>query len=250
MPDSKKPVVVELGIEFVVELLLFLYPYGADQMNLPHNFWLGLGCWIVGTAIAIRMFWIFPAWSSRLTRLEKGLLSLIATAALVAVFYGPVVAAYGKRNRDSETKLTTQQPIESDPHKTADLPVDTPVKPIPASARRKVPSRIEANPISTPKVADHLGVGVSGDKIPVIGGITQGAGSALSINQQGGITAGTVNLGPPPLPTPTIKVCLTHPPTPEGQLHSTVITLTTDVQITRPWFFSFLTCPSRVAASV
>jgi hypothetical protein len=29
--------------------------------------------------------------------------------------------------------------------------------------------------------------------------VTQGAGSALSINQQGGITAGTINVGPPPL---------------------------------------------------
>jgi hypothetical protein len=38
MADTTRPVVLELGIEFVVELLLFLYPYGAEQMNLPHNF--------------------------------------------------------------------------------------------------------------------------------------------------------------------------------------------------------------------
>jgi NhaP-type Na+/H+ or K+/H+ antiporter len=76
MPESNKTT-IELGIEFVVELLLFLYPYGAEQMNLPHNFWLGLGCWVIGTAIAIRMFWIFPVWTHRLTRLEKGLIAFI-----------------------------------------------------------------------------------------------------------------------------------------------------------------------------
>jgi len=43
---SSRPIYIELGIEFLSELLLFLYPFGAEQMNLPHNFWLGLGCWI------------------------------------------------------------------------------------------------------------------------------------------------------------------------------------------------------------
>ena len=57
---SNGPISVELGIEFLCELLLFLYPYGADQMNLPRNFWVGLGCWVFGAAIAVRMFWIFP----------------------------------------------------------------------------------------------------------------------------------------------------------------------------------------------
>lgn len=42
MAESTKPIFAELGIEFVVEWLLFLYPYGAEQMNLPHNFYLGL----------------------------------------------------------------------------------------------------------------------------------------------------------------------------------------------------------------
>jgi len=35
----------------------------------------------------------------------------------------------------------------------------------------------------------------AGDNSSAVGAITQGAGSALSVNQQGGITAGTVNLG-------------------------------------------------------
>jgi hypothetical protein len=52
----------------------------------------------------------------------------------------------------------------------------------------------------------------SGTDSPAIGSITQGSGSALSINQQGGITAGTVNnFGPPLLPTATVTVCATYP---------------------------------------
>lgn len=94
---SNKPV-VELSIEFAVELLLFLYPYGADQMGLPHNFWLGLSCWIIGLIIAVRMFWIVPFWSARLTWLEKALIAFIVVAALVLFLNKPVAMAYRKRN--------------------------------------------------------------------------------------------------------------------------------------------------------
>jgi hypothetical protein len=128
--DPEKPI-VELGIEFFVELLLFLYPYGADQMGLPHDFWLGLACWIGGTAIAIRMFWIFPMWSKRLTRLEKGLVSFIVVAAFALLLYRPVTIAYRKRGVDSESKVS--------PPKTAMIPeqsqasnVVTTLTPLPA----------------------------------------------------------------------------------------------------------------------
>ncbi|SRR6266436_300135 len=50
-----------------------------------------------------------------------------------------------------------------------------------------------------PKAPDKPSVSSDGDKSPAVGSITQGAASALSFNQQGGITAGTINLGPPPL---------------------------------------------------
>ena len=102
--DFEKPVVVELGIEFVVELLLFLLPYGAEQMNLPHNFWLGLGCWVFGIAIAIRMFWIFPAWAKRFTRLEKSLISFIFLGLFVLLAYKPVQTDNGNRNGNSSSQ--------------------------------------------------------------------------------------------------------------------------------------------------
>ncbi|MGA8270824.1 MAG: hypothetical protein WB919_04640, partial [Candidatus Sulfotelmatobacter sp.] len=101
--EESKPAVFELGIEFAVELLLFFIPYGADQMGLPHNFWLGLASWIVATVIAVRMFWIFPLWAKRLTRATKTVISGLALGAFIVVVYGPLRTAYAKWNTDRQS---------------------------------------------------------------------------------------------------------------------------------------------------
>jgi len=125
---SSKPISVELSYEFAATLLLFLYPYGADQMNLPHNFWLGLACWIVGTAIAIRMFWIFPVWTHRLTSLEKGLLAFILVVLFVAISYKSVVATYGKRNVEAEAPKPHTEPTSQTSSSTPLEAKGTPTK--------------------------------------------------------------------------------------------------------------------------
>ena len=179
---ARKPQ-IEIGIEFVIELLLFLYPYGADQMGLPHNFWLGLGCWIVGAGIAVRMFWIFPAWTKRLTRLEKGLIAFISVAIFVAIFFRPVVNAYHARTGEArgvqEQSKEQAKPSIPVPQMQAQPPLQAP-----ASRSRK-----------NKQVAK---VSSSGKGSPAVGSITQGAGSALSFNQKGGVTAGTIIGAIPP----------------------------------------------------
>ena len=83
----------ELGLESLFELLLVLYPLGAEQMNLPHNFKIGLACWILALGVGLRMFWIIPPvqnWSSFL----KALVSAALILGFVYVEYGPVLAAY------------------------------------------------------------------------------------------------------------------------------------------------------------
>lgn len=129
MAEFNKPN-IELSIEFAVELLLFLYPYGADQMNLPHNFWLGLACWIVAAAIAVRMFWIFPLWNKRLRHLEKALIAFILVAGFVAVFYKPVVTAYGKRTLETEAtgKPNNQAEKPKQPEQQPEAKTATPRK--------------------------------------------------------------------------------------------------------------------------
>jgi hypothetical protein len=91
--DNPKPY-REFGIEFIFALLSFLYPYGADQMGLPHNFSVGVVCWLVGTGVVVRMVWNSPLWNLKLTILEKSLISFIVVAAIVLLAYRPIVNAY------------------------------------------------------------------------------------------------------------------------------------------------------------
>ena len=51
------------------------------------------------------------------------------------------------------------------------------------------------------------------------------------------------NFGPPVLPTPNVKVCVTPAKQKSSELFETKITLKSDGQITRPWFFFFFDGP-------
>jgi len=195
MVDSGKPVVLELGVEFVMELLLFLYPYGADQMNLPHNFWLGLGCWVVGTAIFIRMFWIFPAWAHRFTKLEKALISFILVAIFVTAFYKPVITAYGKRNaEEAKAKPAPLDDKRANDTPPSPAPTNSPrVKPIPKAKPLKNPSVVEMAPLNPPRPTPS----VQPTQPLMSQKCEPGADCAMSSGQQGGITANKVIIGNP-----------------------------------------------------
>jgi hypothetical protein len=132
MVKKAKPA-LELGIEFAAELLLFFIPYGAEQTGIPHNFWVGLGCWVIGATIAIRMFWIFPLWAHR-TRLEKGLIVFIVVALFIVISYKPVTTAYDNRDRKEEARPTEQPPAQGTVEKTPPAIVIPPtVTPIPGA---------------------------------------------------------------------------------------------------------------------
>jgi hypothetical protein len=51
------------------------------------------------------------------------------------------------------------------------------------------------------------------------------------------------NFGPPPLPTPTVTVCETHPTAPAAGQYLTVLTLSTNVPIPRAWYALFFDGP-------
>lgn len=89
---------LELGIEFCLELAIGLYQLGAEQMDLPHNFWVGLGLWAVATALAIRMFWIFP-WIEGWPRWLKILVAGFSVAVLIFFAWTPVRIAHGNWKR-------------------------------------------------------------------------------------------------------------------------------------------------------
>jgi hypothetical protein len=89
----------ELGIELCLELGIALYQLGADQMDLPHNFYIGLVSWLVATALAVRMFWILPA----LETVKWYVKFVIATSVLTVMFFmarDPVMDSY-KRHEEA-----------------------------------------------------------------------------------------------------------------------------------------------------
>jgi hypothetical protein len=194
--NTNKPI-VELGIEFVAELLLFLYPYGAEQMGLPHNFWLGMGCWVIGTGIALRMFWIFPVWSERLSELEKGLIAFILVAVFVVAFYKPVMIAYTKRTVETKTRPIVTLPSSGDRMPAPDsIPSQPEAKPIPTAK----PPKEKGSHIVTHSVqrADKTKAAPTpGGSVAVGGNVTQNSEGDCSPNIVGG--ANTVTCGPPQL---------------------------------------------------
>lgn len=142
--ESSKSILKELGIEFLVELLLFVYPYGADQMNLPHNFWVGLVCWIVGAGIAIRMFWIFPMWADYLSIRLKLAIVVVGLGVFVWVFYRPVTSAHAKwvgGQSEEQGQNNRQSQIQSPQFQSAAPKVeDTQMSP-PVAAKASSPKR-------------------------------------------------------------------------------------------------------------
>jgi hypothetical protein len=240
MVEPTKSHKVELGIELCLELAIALYQLGAEHMELPHSFLFGLFLWGAATALAIRMFWIFPWWENRLSRLEKGLISAIVVGVFILIAYQPVVTAYRKHVETKTTPQSAHQNVPNEPNTETPSVTLTPQANSAKNAdsrsqsKKKVPS---AKPPVTPNVT------TSGEKSPAIGSITQGAGSALSVNQQGGITAGTVNIGTPPLPTPTVKICATYPDVVAEEDFKSVVTFTTSSQLPRPWFSLFFDGP-------
>jgi hypothetical protein len=84
---------LELGVEFCLELAIVLYQLGAEQMDLPHNFWVGLACWIVGLGTGLRMLWIFPPFE-RIRWPTKALASILIAGLFVRVMWTPVGSAY------------------------------------------------------------------------------------------------------------------------------------------------------------
>jgi hypothetical protein len=184
MTDSATKPLTELGVEFVVELLLFFYPYGAEQMGLPHNFWLGLGCWVVATMIAVRMFWIFPLRSHKLSRLEKGLIALLLVGGFIWVFFEPVTLAYHRQKSQAEEKPKESESvpsIQTEPSTTTKHPSET-------GKQKGSGSKTSGSPTAS----------TSGDKSPAVGSITQGDCGNVIVG--GSNNQATTNCGTPPPP--------------------------------------------------
>jgi hypothetical protein len=134
--------------------------------------------------------------------------------------------------RAQATKLSSGTPL-------ANSPIQNPEPPMQQTPKPKVSQRTTARVKGNSNVAGNNVTGSNN----VTGNGNQTAPSAVAPNGIA-ITGGTVtnptvnNFEPPPLPMPTVTICVTHP-TPQ----QTVITFKTDVEIIEAWYALFFDGP-------
>lgn len=120
----------EIRWEFLVDICLFLLPFGADQMGLKHSFVLGITCWALALLVGMRMLWILPWWPRSTKRVIK-LVVILAVLSLPSFFmfrlvrgayYSGFALAHRQVNAPEESSLPTggshpYGPKKETPHK-------------------------------------------------------------------------------------------------------------------------------------
>lgn len=152
MPKRKRKR-TELRLELFLELAIALYPLSADEMGLPHNFWIGLGLWVLATAMAIRMIWILP-WVENRSWWVKSCITAIVVIGLVLLFRLPVTGAYKHRGGDKQFVYEwVPKPVDSGEDYCATGPsgVSSGVPPLPRGA---LPTTYRET--NTRYISDHL----------------------------------------------------------------------------------------------
>jgi hypothetical protein len=160
--------------------------------------------------------------------------------ALIVMF--ALVFAFGWFVWPKKTQVVKKEPSPNQPPASSTSASNPPLsRPAPNKPYTSTKPKATAK---APETKQAPSVSSSAADSPAIGSITQGPGSAVSINQQGGITAGTVNnFGTPVLPTATVTVCATYPDVVAGEDFQSVVTFTTSSQLPRPWFALFFDGP-------
>jgi cell division septation protein DedD len=144
----------------------------------------------VGVCAGVFVFSRYSHWTHGWTKFKRRTVASIIAVALCIVAIPQFVSQW-RTEHARKTEEPTSPRLEKPP--VEEPPRETPtVKPIPPAKPLKAPEIATRPADKRPSRSNSS----SGTDSPSIGSITQGAGSALSINQQGGITAGTLNLGP------------------------------------------------------
>lgn len=89
----------EITVELLLEVLIFTVEFSTEQMDMPHNFYLGLFCLVFGVGLAIRILYIalfvFPLWEA-LSKGARLALMFLVILILSGVLGGPVFKAWRK----------------------------------------------------------------------------------------------------------------------------------------------------------
>lgn len=193
-----------------------------------------LAPWAWGLSAALWLWWVVTHPKIEDDWLKALHVRLGSRVHLIRIFLCVVVlicVALGIRATIEHMEPTAATVAQSAPATSPVIPAATPVMqtfpPHSASMPHAKPSK--KTKTKTPSTATS-----SGNNSPAIGSISQGAGSALSVNQQGGITAGTVNLGPPPITIKSTVGPLTQVTDPAASNHLVFARLVT-VQPSSNW---------------
>jgi hypothetical protein len=137
--------------------------------------------WIAGIFVCLAVF----GYTKKMVRERPKVGWGIRVAAILFTLAAAVIMTMPKKH----AMVATNGESAPSPSQQVTAPNATSEPSVPADNKRAKKSDLQKPP--APSVSS------SGSQSPATGGITQGQGSALSFNQQGGITAGTVNIAPP-----------------------------------------------------
>ncbi len=204
--------------------------------------WIADACYVFSAALFVARFFTWEdIRQQELTRrrransLAAGAATIILALIIAGNHYLNPSAKSVAPNSASRTNNATQETPKSE--------IVSKQPPTPAPGKANIPAKTKSRPKEL-ETKQAPSVSSAGTDSPAIGSITQGLGSALSINQQGGITAGTVNnFGPLLFPTATVTICATYPDVVAGDDFQSVVTFTTSSQLPRPWFALFFDGP-------
>ena len=101
-------------------------------MDLPHNFWVGLVCLVVGLGIAVRMFCILPV-LDRIRWPTKSAASVVIVALFVRVMWAPVMSAYEHQYGVASEPDLRKMLVRLSPHP----PPEAPREPIPSKPQHR-----------------------------------------------------------------------------------------------------------------
>ena len=129
-----------------------------------------------------------------------GAIVVVLFAALGLVLWVRAVDKYKEEHLPKQQAVTTYNPPASNVAATTSQAAEANAKSEASdSSSPNNPAKKHTARKLNPRIPDTPSVSSSGSGSPAIGSITQGSESALSVNQQGGITAGTI-IGAPPCP--------------------------------------------------
>ena len=188
-PAFKNP--RKLGFGLLSALALFFVNRGCTAVNASPSWIVGTAWFAGAAAVVVVIIWLWDHTNHR-HWLLRSCLSLGAVVAIAAASFGPIHEQY---RREHAREPVAPPPVVAQPESPkASAPIAKVVKPQ-GPVKRKVEARTQASRPAPVTSAPAPAVSIPNPNNPAV----YAPGGVVSVNQQGGQTAGTIiNNGPPP----------------------------------------------------